>query len=89
VLPSAQRIFDLARFLVALRDRASGAHVEDLRRLVEQTPSAALEAYEHAHRRAAEAPEARERDAYAGVALTIAAAAAVLGIASIRGDAGD
>jgi hypothetical protein len=81
MLPSAQRIFDLARFLVALRDRASAAHVEALRRLVERTPSAALEAYDHAYRRAADAPEPRERDACACVAVTIAAAAAVLGIA--------
>jgi hypothetical protein len=73
MLPSAQRIFDAARFVVALGADATSTHVDRLRQLVERTPSAAAEAYAYC----TQEPDGFRHD---DVARTIAATAAALGL---------
>jgi hypothetical protein len=80
VLPSAQRIFDAARFLVALGNRASVAHAGRLQRLIATTPSAAIEAYHHARHGAGTSRDARDREVYESVALAVASNAATVGV---------
>ena len=80
MLPSAQRIFDAARVVVAVGNRATVELTDRLRSLIGATPSAAAEAYQHARYQARLAADGRDRTVYDGVALTIASAAARVAI---------
>ena len=80
MLPSAQRIFDAARFLVALGNLAAVEHSDRLQWLIGRTPSAAIEAYDQARYWAGTSPDRSDRDVYEGVAGVIASRAAMIGV---------
>jgi len=80
MLPSAQRIFDAARFLVAIGDLATAGLPDGLQWLISAMPGSAVEAYHHAGYHARHASDPADRDVYESVALVIASNAATVGI---------
>jgi hypothetical protein len=80
MLPSAQRVFDAARFLVALGDLATDGLAGGLQWLISAMPGSAVEAYQHARHQALHASDPYDRDLYDSVALVIGSNAAIVGV---------